>query len=112
MQMYVNYFDRFQRAEHEAKTIGIVLCSEKNDAMVQDHAPRGQRADPRRALPDVPADRGGAARRAGARARGSRARAAARHGDGAMRKRPIPTSAEVRERVRKMVAAEGAGEAS
>ncbi len=35
MQMYVNYFDRFQRAEHEAKTIGIVLCSEKNDAMVK-----------------------------------------------------------------------------
>ena len=35
MQMYVNFFDRFQRAEHEAKTIGIVLCSEKNDAMVK-----------------------------------------------------------------------------
>lgn len=35
MQMYVNYFDRFQRAEHEAKTIGIVLCSRKNDAMVK-----------------------------------------------------------------------------
>jgi hypothetical protein len=35
MQMYVNFFDRFQRAEHEAKTIGIVLCSAKNDAMVK-----------------------------------------------------------------------------
>ncbi len=35
MQMYVNYFDRFQRVEHEAKTIGIVLCSDKNDAMVK-----------------------------------------------------------------------------
>ncbi len=35
MQMYVNFFDRFQRAEHEAQTIGIVLCSEKNDAMVK-----------------------------------------------------------------------------
>jgi hypothetical protein len=33
--MYVNYFDRFQRVEHEARTIGIVLCSEKNDAMVK-----------------------------------------------------------------------------
>lgn len=33
MQMYVNYYDRHQRAEHEAQTIGIVLCSEKNDAM-------------------------------------------------------------------------------
>ncbi len=35
MQMYVNYFDRFQRAEHEAQTIGIVLCSDKNDAMAK-----------------------------------------------------------------------------
>ena len=35
MQMYVSYFDHFQRAEHEAKTIGIILCSEKNDAMVK-----------------------------------------------------------------------------
>lgn len=35
MQMYVNFFDRFQRAEHEAQTIGIVLCSEKNDAMAR-----------------------------------------------------------------------------
>ena len=35
MQMYVNFFDRFQRAEHEAPTIGIVLCSEKNDAMAK-----------------------------------------------------------------------------
>lgn len=35
MQMYVNYFDRYQRVEHEARTIGIVLCSDKNDAMVK-----------------------------------------------------------------------------
>jgi len=35
MQMYVNFFDRFQRVDHEAKTIGIVLCSDKNDAMVK-----------------------------------------------------------------------------
>lgn len=35
MQMYVNFFDRFQRVEHEARTIGIVLCSDKNDAMVR-----------------------------------------------------------------------------
>lgn len=43
MQMYVNYFDRHQRIEHEAPTVGIVLCSDKNDAMVRitlpdDHA--------------------------------------------------------------------------
>jgi predicted nuclease of restriction endonuclease-like (RecB) superfamily len=35
MQMYVNFFDRFQRVQHEAKTIGIVLCSETNHAMVK-----------------------------------------------------------------------------
>ena len=35
MQMYVNFFDRFQREEHEAKTIGTVLCSDKNDSMVR-----------------------------------------------------------------------------
>jgi|GEM_PF-2134861 len=33
MMMYVNWFDRFQRAEHEQPTVGIVLCSEKNDAV-------------------------------------------------------------------------------
>ena len=35
MQMYVNFFDRHQRVEGEAPTVGIVLCSEKNDAMVR-----------------------------------------------------------------------------
>jgi predicted nuclease of restriction endonuclease-like (RecB) superfamily len=35
MQMYANFYDRFQRTEHEARTIGIVLCSEKNDAMAR-----------------------------------------------------------------------------
>jgi predicted nuclease of restriction endonuclease-like (RecB) superfamily len=35
MQMYANYFDRLQRVEGEAPTVGIVLCSEKNDAMVR-----------------------------------------------------------------------------
>jgi len=35
MLMYVNYYDQTQRTEHEARTVGIVLCSEKNDAMVR-----------------------------------------------------------------------------
>ena len=35
MQMYVNFFDRFQRTEHEDRTVGIILCSDKNDAMVR-----------------------------------------------------------------------------
>ena len=43
MQMYVNFFDRFQRADHEAQTIGIVLCSEKNDAMAKITLPEGNR---------------------------------------------------------------------
>jgi hypothetical protein len=35
MQMYVNYHDRYVREEHEAPTVGIVLCLEKNDAVVR-----------------------------------------------------------------------------
>lgn len=35
MQMYVNYYDRFVKLEHENKTIGIVLCKNKNDALVE-----------------------------------------------------------------------------
>ena len=35
MQMYVNYYDRFVKLEHENKTIGIVLCRKKNDALVE-----------------------------------------------------------------------------
>jgi len=35
IMMYVNYYDRTQRAEHEAKTVGIVLCSDANQAMVK-----------------------------------------------------------------------------
>ena len=40
MQMYVNYFDRYQRESYEAPTIGIILCSDKNDAMVKITLPR------------------------------------------------------------------------
>jgi len=35
MQMYVNYFDQYVKTEHEASTIGIVLCHRKNDALVE-----------------------------------------------------------------------------
>lgn len=41
MQMYVNYFDRYQREEWEAPTVGIILCSQKNDAMVRITLPAG-----------------------------------------------------------------------
>lgn len=36
MRMYLSYFDRYQRESHAAPTIGIVLCSDKNDTMVCD----------------------------------------------------------------------------
>ena len=35
MQMYVNYYDRFEKSEDENPTIGILLCSDKSDAMVE-----------------------------------------------------------------------------
>jgi hypothetical protein len=35
MQMYVNYFDRYVKQAFEKPTIGILLCEEKNDALVQ-----------------------------------------------------------------------------
>ena len=35
MQMYVHYYDRFVRLQHENKTIGIVLCRKKDDALVE-----------------------------------------------------------------------------
>ena len=33
--MYVNYYDRYEKTEEENKTIGILLCSQKNDSMVR-----------------------------------------------------------------------------
>lgn len=35
MQMYVNYYDREIRLEDENKTIGIILCQDKSEAVVQ-----------------------------------------------------------------------------
>lgn len=35
MLMYVNYFDRYVRLEFEKPTIGILLCSQKNDNIVE-----------------------------------------------------------------------------
>ena len=35
MQMYVNYYDRQVRLEDENKTIGIILCQDKNEALVK-----------------------------------------------------------------------------
>lgn len=35
MQMYVNYFDRIEKLPTENPTIGILLCADKNDALVK-----------------------------------------------------------------------------
>ena len=35
MQMYVNYYDRYEKADFENPTIGILLCPQKNDAVVE-----------------------------------------------------------------------------
>jgi predicted nuclease of restriction endonuclease-like (RecB) superfamily len=35
LQMYVNYYDRFEKQEYENSTIGILLCTDKNDAVVK-----------------------------------------------------------------------------
>jgi len=35
MLMYVNYFDRYVKTEHEKPTIGILLCKEKDDSIVE-----------------------------------------------------------------------------
>ena len=34
MQMYVNYFDRYERVEGENPTIGILLCKQSDEALV------------------------------------------------------------------------------
>lgn len=35
MQMYVNYYDRYEKLEDENPAIGILLCKENNDALVE-----------------------------------------------------------------------------
>ncbi len=35
LQMYVNYYDRFVKLDDENRTIGIVLCQDKSDTLVE-----------------------------------------------------------------------------
>src|SRR5206468_12882038 len=35
LQLYVNYFDRERRTEGDNPTLGLILCTDKNDAVVQ-----------------------------------------------------------------------------
>lgn len=42
MQMYVHYFDRYVKTKDENPTIGILLCKEKDDAIVELTLPEGE----------------------------------------------------------------------
>ncbi|ELV7525938.1 DUF1016 family protein [Flavobacterium psychrophilum] len=44
LQMYVNYYDRTQKLETENKTIGILLCADKNDTLVQFSLPENEQS--------------------------------------------------------------------
>ena len=35
MQMYVNYYDRYEKQEDENPTVGVLLCQDKEDALVE-----------------------------------------------------------------------------
>ena len=43
LQMYVNYYDRIKKLPHEISTIGILLCANKNDAVVKFTLPENQK---------------------------------------------------------------------
>jgi len=40
MQMYVNYYDRYVKLDDENKTIGIILCRDKKDTLVEITLPK------------------------------------------------------------------------
>jgi predicted nuclease of restriction endonuclease-like (RecB) superfamily len=42
MQMYVHYFDRYVKTKDERPTVGILLCREKDDAIVELTLPEGE----------------------------------------------------------------------
>ena len=43
LQMYVNYYDRKEKTHDENKTIGILLCRDKNDSLVKMSLPEDNR---------------------------------------------------------------------
>jgi len=43
LQMYVNYYNRVEKLPHENSTIGILLCADKNDAMVKFSLPENEK---------------------------------------------------------------------
>jgi predicted nuclease of restriction endonuclease-like (RecB) superfamily len=43
MQLYVNYYDRELRAPDDNPTVGLILCTDRNDAMVRYTLPQNQK---------------------------------------------------------------------
>ncbi|HEV7381666.1 MAG TPA: PDDEXK nuclease domain-containing protein [Dyadobacter sp.] len=43
LQMYVNYYDRYEKQKFENANIGILLCTDKNDAMVKISLPENNK---------------------------------------------------------------------
>ena len=44
LQMYVNFYDRFEKQSFENPTIGILLCADKNDAVVKITLPENNKS--------------------------------------------------------------------
>ncbi len=44
LQMYVNYYDRVEKLPEENKTIGILLCTHKNDTVVKMTLPENNKS--------------------------------------------------------------------
>jgi predicted nuclease of restriction endonuclease-like (RecB) superfamily len=43
LQMYVNYYDRFEKQDFENRAIGILLCTDKNDTVVKISLPENNK---------------------------------------------------------------------
>lgn len=44
LQMYVNYYNRFEKQDYENPTIGVLLCADKNDAVVKISLPENNQS--------------------------------------------------------------------
>ncbi|HOJ17773.1 MAG TPA: PDDEXK nuclease domain-containing protein [Ignavibacteriaceae bacterium] len=43
LQMYVNYYDRFEKQDFENATIGVIICADKNETMVRISLPENNK---------------------------------------------------------------------
>ena len=44
LQMHVNYYDRLEKQDFENPTVGVLLCADKNDAMVKITLPENNKS--------------------------------------------------------------------